>query len=689
MQIFEFHFNPKTKEEIIFDSFIYEPENVYEKKLGNLYVAGELTNALPQNYRFLNNLASAIKENYYQLSAETSLERSLKNSLKKANNFLENQEKEGNISWLGNLNLAVVNIKDFKLNFTKVGNIKVLLARGKQITDIGQELEAKESEASPLKIFSNIVSGKLAPEDKIMILTKEISDLFEKEGVFPEVLSVFEKDLKPEKINRELKKILDQKRSILTDAPGLFLLIALETIQKEDLQIKEPITFKKKPSLKLPSFIPLTKIRERKGVILDIIAKKTIVKKTKSFLEDKISFLNRSGKIKDILILPKKKLLKIIKKPEIPLPKKLPSIKIPNLKESLVLIVILILILSSGNYIFKIQKQKEIERIQTILTETQQITTEAGNAFIFNDEKRANLLYQKAWNKILPLTKEVRIPLKNEVLNLKESIEKELFPLNKLERVSEPQIIFEFEPGEFSPQRITVSDSNLYFLNSDSDKIYNLEINKKEGSFIQVPAKIKLGINLGDSILFFSEPNQLFSFKKNELTSTKTIENPYPDFSFEDFSTFGSNLYFLDSRRGEIIKFKFEKEKTQLSGELWLKSETKKPLTAKSMAIDGSIWILNKDNNLSRYHINEFQKELILDFFPSPEGASKILTQSNLPYLYLLTPNQNRIVILDKNGEVVKQYQSEKFDNLKDLAVSENGKTIYLLNGLKIYQIEF
>ncbi len=688
MQIFEFHFNPKTKEEIIFDSFIYEPENVYEKKLGNLYVAGELTNALPQNYRFLNNLASAIKESYYQLSAETSLERSLKNSLKKANNFLENQEKEGNISWLGNLNLAVVSIKDFKLNFTKVGDIKVLLARGKQITDIGQELEAKESEASPLKIFSNIISGKLALEDKIIILTKKIGNLFEKEGVFPEVLSVFEKDLKPEKTDQELKRVLNQKRSILADTSGLFLLVALETIQKEALQIKKLVAPKKRLPLKFPSLIPFTKIKEGKGIIL-------------SFLEDKISFLNRLTRIKDILILPKKKLPEIIKKPKIPLlkklpsipkkllslPKELPSVRIPNLKEFLILIFLLIIILGSGNYIFGIKKQKEIERIQAILTETQQIIADAENSLIFNDEKRANLLYQEAWNKILPLTKEARISLKNEVLNLKESIEKELFPLNKVEKISEPQIIFEFKSGEFSPQKMTFSNSNLYFLNPDSDKIYSLEINK-EGSFIQAPSKIKLSTNLGDSILFFSEPNQLFSFEKNELTSTKTLEDPYPDSSFEDFSTFGSNLYFLDSSKGEIVKFKFGEE-SHLSGELWLNSGTKKPLTAKSMAIDGSIWILNKDNNLSRYHINKLQEELILDFFPSPEGTSKILTQPNLPYLYLLTPNQNRIVVLNKNGEVIKQYQSDKFDDLKDLAFSENGSIIYLLNNLKVYQIEF
>ena len=62
MQIFELHFNPKLKEEQIFDSFVYEPENVYEKRLGSIYMVAELQNALPQNLKFLDELAKVIKK---------------------------------------------------------------------------------------------------------------------------------------------------------------------------------------------------------------------------------------------------------------------------------------------------------------------------------------------------------------------------------------------------------------------------------------------------------------------------------------------------------------------------------------------------------------------------------------------------------------------------------------------------
>ncbi len=105
------------------------------------------------------------------------------------------------------------------------------------------------------------------------------------------------------------------------------------------------------------------------------------------------------------------------------------------------------------------------------------------------------------------------------------------------------------------------------------------------------------------------------------------------------------------------------------------------------MAIDGSIWILSEINTISRYHNGQYQTDLIFDFFPAPKKLYKIFTLPHLPYLYLLEPVQNRIIILKKTGEIFKQFQSEKFENLKDFAVSENGKIIYLLNNQAVYQL--
>ena len=204
----------------------------------------------------------------------------------------------------------------------------------------------------------------------------------------------------------------------------------------------------------------------------------------------------------------------------------------------------------------------------------------------------------------------------------------------------------------------------------------------------EINKNTELGTKLGNYVLF-SAKSELIVFKDNIQDSIKNLEFPISDFNPIELSALGSNFYFLDSQKGEIIKFGFEEGKENLSGEIWLNKETKKPLEAKSMAIDGSIWALTKNNALLKYYKGDLREEINLNFFPRTDSISKIFTAPNFSYLYLLTPAENRIVILEKDGGVFKQYLSEKFDNLIDFIVSENEKSIYLLSGSEVYQITF
>src|SRR3989338_9221610 len=174
MQIFDLRFNPKLKEERSFASFIYEPENIYEKKLGSLYTVGELKNGLPGSHKFLDQINAVIKKNYYKISFK-SPEKALKQCLKKTNSYLGEELKKDNVQWLGNL------------NFTKTGELKVILIRGGQINDIGKGLDSQEIDPYPLRIFFNVVSGRLADNDIILALTKETFCFFESQNILTKI----------------------------------------------------------------------------------------------------------------------------------------------------------------------------------------------------------------------------------------------------------------------------------------------------------------------------------------------------------------------------------------------------------------------------------------------------------------------------------------------------------------------
>lgn len=677
MQVFEFHFNPKVKESVVIDSFIYEPENVSEKRLGNLYMAGELQNALPQDNKFLDNLAQVIKSEYYY-DFQKSPESALRQALKKANEFLNKIAKNGKVNWLGNLNFAIVSVsprhfltsvekiipeaqreKWLMVNFAQVGEIKVLLLREEEILDISQDSEFRETNYNPpttsrstgpfysLKIFENVVSGKLMPNDKIMILTKDIFDYFKNKDLLRDFINITSE--------KSLNELLKPRRKELSEISGVSLFIILNEFY--DKKGKSRFKF---ANFSLNKFLP--KIPHFAGL----------------------------------------KLIPRLTKPSGTLSQQLPKIQ-PFLKKKARLILLLILILAGAFFVFKGEREKEFKIANQILEEVKSEKIQAENFLIFGDEAQSNLLLQSAWSKISPLTEpgsevsllggKSNIHLQSEAKALKESIEKTLTSLNHLERISEPELVLEIPSQKIKirPNNILIFDDSLYFFNPFSANIYKFNLLLKEGKVLNANRNIKLGISFFESILFFSNPNfliQYFPKRVDNQFEEFILESEIPsEFNFQDLASYKSNLYFLDPRAGKIIKY-FLSQNEILIGENWLNPKTKKtPLKGRSIVIDGNIWILDENSKIDRYYQGIFRESLNFNIFPFLKNPTKIFTTSDHPYLYLLEPAENRIIILTKHGEVVKQYQSNKFDNLLDFAVSKDNKTIYLLNGLKVYQI--
>jgi len=255
----------------------------------------------------------------------------------------------------------------------------------------------------------------------------------------------------------------------------------------------------------------------------------------------------------------------------------------------------------------------------------------------------------------------------------------------KLKIIENPEIYVEFSKEEFLPQKMTALDKAFYFFNPNDNWLFKFENGKKEK--IETKEKIKMTTPFAkNSILALrmSEENRLTLFENDQSKETFSLKEPYPEFEINDFSAFRQNLYFLDSKRGEILKYSFPPNLPKI----WLNPKTQKPIGAKSIAIDGSIWILTtKDNKIEQYFAGQYQKTLEINIFPEPKNFEKIFTSFDLPYLFILEPAQKRVIVLEKTGEVFAQFQSEKFNDLKDIFVSD--KTIYLLNGQKVYWIKF
>lgn len=247
MKIFEFSFNAKKRKDRFFEVFFYEPKSPKKKPKGSLYVVGELKNALEFNATFLKQLSETIQKEYYSSSLKGAT-LALKAALKAANHFLAQESKKGNVDWLGNLNLAVllfITVQEKKTMFhlAKTGTIKVSLVRHGMAVNIGKNLEA--SSKQPGKVFGNLVSGTLMPNDSVTAATQEIFDVVSKEKSLEEIGNL-----------REAKEFraffLKHERMISRSCGVLISFIIEEEIAKRSLINKSLFSFFPKPRMILP-----------------------------------------------------------------------------------------------------------------------------------------------------------------------------------------------------------------------------------------------------------------------------------------------------------------------------------------------------------------------------------------------------------------------------------------------------
>ena len=681
MQIFEFHFNPKTKPDLIFNGFCFEPQNIYEKRVGGLYMAGVLKNTLPQNLHLLDHLSQTIKQQYYKNSLKNPA-KALQEGLKLGNAFLENISKKGDVSWLGHLDFAVLSLKSLELNFTKTGEIKIFLLRGGQVIDIDKRLKFEELEPYPLKIFGNIISGKLAEDDILLILTEELMAPFQKLLTEIAALSPFNE--------KSLKEIFTRKEEILSKISGLCLLISLT---RDARPRKKEMILGSRPRKEFAFkniFGPALKkliLRRFSGLMLKKIE---ALKKLYFGFTQHFQFKMPAFKLPRLpsFTKPRNSGTKVKMRTKSSSPK--PAIRFPKGK-NITLIFILILILGVGFIFSKIEEGAQSKLHQATFLQIQQKVSKAEGYLVLKDNpllmEKADSLLQESRDDILNLIKvysQTPQSFKNQVMKLENKISDNLFELNKLTEIPDPELVFEVNPRDFVPQKIISNNNSIYLFSPYAPDIFKINENK-ESAILPVNKEISFAAASDDALFFFSKSGGFTVLKDGQLQETTLPA--LPDFAYNDFSSYQSNLYFLDENQGQIIKYSYLGNSNWSPPQIWLNSFTQKSIGAKSITVTGSAWVLNQDNSVARYYAREFQENIEPNIFPAPKDFSKILAVPGLAYLYFLEPQQKRVIITDRTGGIIRQFQSDKFNNLLDFSVSKDGKTIYLLNGLKIYKI--
>ncbi len=162
--------------------FCIEKEGFSQKQLGEMFGIIQTLNHSDQSAYLPNLITQVIKKEFFR-NPKIGTEKSFESALHKANAALADLAEHEILNWLGNLQVVIGVVEKDNLFFARLGGGRIILKRNKKIADItGNNKKAKKNKkesrkAHPAKTFSNISSGKIKADDKLIFTTDDILDL--------------------------------------------------------------------------------------------------------------------------------------------------------------------------------------------------------------------------------------------------------------------------------------------------------------------------------------------------------------------------------------------------------------------------------------------------------------------------------------------------------------------------------
>ncbi len=678
---------------------ITEPTGPYEEEnKGYFFALAEINNASDEQIQLLQQMIDDIETGYYEnkdLDKKDAFELTLEYINRRGHLLLSKKNSH--------FNCVVGVVNKGKLTFSYHGKptIKVVFAK-KDKYELLDVLE-NEKEVSQ-QLFSAIMQGKIKSKDYFYIATPHVND------------SISDRQLLNTLPARTLKQSSEYIQKILSSLRdnssygGLIITMSQPKVkqikplsaevEEEAKEIKEteaPPAPPKEPEKAETNYRP----REEKEY--DSILNMILV----NFGRSLVSLFFALGKlIKNIFVILGKILLGLFILAtnkggqramviqtfyEFIEAKKLYLKNLPLISKILFALTIILAAVFAGSIIYlnitksiRQQQQDYINEVQAIVDKK----TAAEASMIYEDDKKAFDLLKEAQAMIdnLPTKNQAQEDKKNE---LQDGIMENLKILQKLNTVN-TEVVADFSADQVSAQATKIAriGDSIIAYGPDDLFIYKYDINtgaidKKDHQTI--PGLIKASTpKEQDKIVFLTKDNGIAFYSPDSGIITAKEISTEEGSKMADIFVYSQKLYAIDTNANQIYRH----NPTQLGydkGTPWLKSDVDLS-NAVSLAIDGDLFLLKSDGEILKFTSGYQQDFSISGLDPELDNPTEIWTYNNLKYLYILEPTNKRVVVLDKNGQMVQQYTSDAWQNPTGMVVDEEDKVIYVLDNNKIHR---
>ena len=681
----------------------------------------EIETSDKENEKIITTLAEVLSDQFFNAPTET-MEFAFESALAKANISIKDTLLIKPKNWLNKIHILVVAGRDQELHLSAVGRAHAFLAHRDQIVDVvGQNDNSRGGTLgmartpNPVKLFSNIVSGRLLGQDALVISNESVLDYLSPERIRktaqdfdPTSAAVkFEELLAAAPANKQfalaiIKRLplpakLAAETPIKTKEP---VIVEEETIVEKYLKPESPRSLNRREAVVFDKIITATGSLGKSA--LQVTARYTQIGLTATLnglskslevvqakLSSTVPRLGRAPKF--VVTLWRDDAARIYHVTRFKNNWRARLAKIKNSfsvlpvqqKRVLLATAALALVFLSSIFWRAYDNSAAANKVasQTNLSAIAQKIDQAEASLIYRDEARSRELLGEI-NSLLAATK----PTTNEDSTRFNEFKTKA---DNIQNTLDKKQVLGALPAWLSLPSDNASIAKLgadYFISDgDTRKISKIDFSAASLSNVAFkgeirPFKVSVGYDSNNLALIGDTTIDLLNIKTGEISAKNLAPSPS---EITTWATYARNLYGLSPKSNSIIRYK-ENELT--NPQPWLK-EPFDLSAASDIIVDGQVYVLN-NSAIAVLASGRPDADTNLPL-SEPLGAnSRFVMDTELNSLFILDDEHERLLHLSKKGDLYSQYLSPDLKGASALIISNDEKYAYVLNGDKIFRIE-
>lgn len=686
-----------------------------------LLVFVEIQSSDKDNQEIARILTEDLRDNFKN-SPTDSLELAFEDALSKTNMRLKDILAAKPKNWLNKMHLLVLAIKDRDIHLSAVGEVRAFFVHREKMLDI---LGGGQSKIiNPLKLFSNVTSGSITSGQSLAIINEPILDY-----ISPERIRKTANDYSPAQATAKFAELLDRApankkfgvifiKRIRRETPqaSAFLSAAPENAPAEKKaktkaeaiekiyaapvgQMALPTSAKETALAWLAETVKFLASAARKTAAFALNYLSLFLEKTQQFLRfilDKGPNLPKL--LKSLVFNPEARKYYLAKLAEFArrlfldkvLLLKNKFLGLPKRRRRLAAAISALCLVLVISLIYKINaREDKLAQAQFAAqtAEIEQKLSQSEASLIYQDTARARTLI----GEINELLKNFPRGKKEQQEKYSELNSKAADLLNKLENrkiISNLTLTAEL-PGDWQNQEgeIKTWGKEIVYLNPASDKIARILENQEPGA---APANLNIAADFAEAVVTDEKNIVLLSPNKATLVNAAGQASEEETFNFtgrqssQRYAGYGSNIYLLDAQAGAITRFR-KTTRGFSGGQNWLK-QNQDLASALSLAVDGKIYLLEKENRILVFANGQESGVLEMPLSEAIGDDASLYTDAAINNLYIFDPANKRIIAMEKNGKTPRQYKIESGPPAESFAILADEKTGFMLAENKIYR---